>query len=119
MAGRAQRQGPRAPRTTTKSRRGCPDSSGALLFEETNALTAQVVAAGVGADHNHIKQWFHDSDTKPANEEYSKPIGAGELSPAMDRLAMLRGGTHIGNGGLAHGHGQHDRAYGVHLPSRR
>ena len=30
-----------------------PDSSGALLFEETNALTAQVVAAGVGADHNH------------------------------------------------------------------
>ena len=95
-----------------------PDSSGALLFEETNALTAQVVAAGVGADHNHIKQWFHDSDTKPANEQYWKPIGAGELSPARDRLAVLRGGTHIGNGGLSHGSGNTIALYGVHLPTR-
>jgi WD40-like Beta Propeller Repeat len=93
-----------------------PDSSGALLFEETNALTAQVVAAGVGADHNHIKQWFHDSDTKPANEEYWKPIGAGEISPAMDRLAVLRGGTHIGDGGLSEGPGNTIALYGVHLP---
>jgi WD40-like Beta Propeller Repeat len=93
-----------------------PDSSGALLFEETNALTAQVVAAGVGADHNHIKQWFHDSDTKPGNEEFWKPIGAGELSPAMDRLAVLRGGTHIGDGGLSHGTGNTIALYGVHLP---
>ncbi len=93
-----------------------PDSSGALLFEETNALTAQVVAAGVGADHNHIKQWFHDSDTKPANEEFWKPIGAGELAPAMDRLAVLRGGTHIGAGGLSQGAGNTIALYGVHLP---
>jgi hypothetical protein len=93
-----------------------PDSSGALLFEETNALTAQVVAAGVGADHNQIKQWFHDSDTKPANEEFWKPIGAGELSRGMDRLAVLRGGTHIGDGGLSHGNGNTIALYGVHLP---
>jgi hypothetical protein len=93
-----------------------PDSSGALLFEETNALTAQVVAAGVGADHNEIKQWFHDSDTKPANEEYWKPIGAGEISPGMDRLAVLRGGTHIGDGGLSRGPGNTIAIYGVHLP---
>jgi len=93
-----------------------PDSSGALLFEETNALTAQVVAAGVGADHNQIEQWFHDSDTKPANEEYWKPIGAGEISPAMDRLAVLRGGTHIGAGGLSQGAGNTIALYGVHPP---
>lgn len=31
-----------------------PDSSGALLFEETNGLTAQVVAAGVGESHNDV-----------------------------------------------------------------
>ncbi len=93
-----------------------PDSSGALLFEETNALTAQVVAAGVGVDHNHIKQWFHDSDTKWSTEEYWKPIGAGDISPAMDRLAVLRGGTHIGAGGLSAGAGNTIAIYGVHLP---
>jgi WD40-like Beta Propeller Repeat len=93
-----------------------PDSSGALLFEETNALTAQVVAAGVGADHNHIKQWFHDSDTKWSNEEYWKPIGAGEISRGMDRLAVLRGGTHIGAGGLSEGPGNTIALYDVHLP---
>jgi WD40-like Beta Propeller Repeat len=93
-----------------------PDSSGALLFEETNALTAQVVAAGVGVDHNHIKQWFHDSDTKWPTEEYWKPIGAGEISRAMDRLAVLRGGTHIGAGGLSAGPGNTIAIYGVHLP---
>jgi hypothetical protein len=93
-----------------------PDSSGALLFEETNALTAQVVAAGVGADHNHITQWFHDSDTKWPSEEYWKPIGAGEISTAMDRLAVLRGGTHIGAGGLSEGPGNTIALYGVHLP---
>jgi hypothetical protein len=93
-----------------------PDSSGALLFEETNALTAQVVAAGVGVDHNHIKQWFHDSDTKWPTEEYWKPIGAGEISRAMDRLAVLRGGTHIGAGGMSEGPGNTIALYGVHLP---
>jgi hypothetical protein len=94
-----------------------PDSSGALLFEETNALTAQVVAAGVGADHHHIKPWFHDSDTKPANEEFWKPIGAGEISAGMDRFAVLRGGTHIGAGGLSEGPGNTIALYAVHLPA--
>jgi hypothetical protein len=93
-----------------------PDSSGALLFEETNALTAQVVAAGVGVDHNHITQWFHDSDTKWPDEEFWKPIGAGEVSRAMDRLAVLRGGTHLGNGGLSEGPGNTIALYGVKLP---
>ena len=34
----------------------------------------------------------------------------------MDRLAVLRGGTHIGNGGLSHGTGNTIALYGVHLP---
>ena len=93
-----------------------PDSSGALLFEETNGLTAQVVAAGVGEDHNHVQQWFRDSQTKPASEEFAKPIGAGEISRGMDRLAVLRGGTHLGNGGLSQGKGNTIALYGVKLP---
>jgi hypothetical protein len=93
-----------------------PDSTGALLFEEGNALTAQVVAAGVGADHNSVKQWFHDSDTKPAGEEFWKPIGAGELSHGVDRLAVLRGGVHIGAGGMSQGQGNMIALYGVALP---
>jgi hypothetical protein len=93
-----------------------PDSSGALLFEETNGLTAQVVAAGVGEGHNDVQQWFRDSQTKPPGEEYPKPIGAGEISRGMDRLAVLRGGTHLGNGGLSQGQGNTIALYGVKLP---
>jgi hypothetical protein len=93
-----------------------PDSSGALLFEETNALTAQVVSAGVGEDHNSIQQWFHDSDTKWPNEEFWKPIGSGEISHGMDRFAALRGGTNIGNGGLSSGSGNTIATYKVALP---
>jgi hypothetical protein len=93
-----------------------PDSSGALLFEETNGLTAQVVAAGVGESHNDVQQWFRDSQTKPASEEYPKPIGTGEISRAMDRLAVLRAGTHLGNGGLSQGKGNTIALYGVKLP---
>lgn len=93
-----------------------PDSSGALLFEETNGLTAQVVAAGVGEDHNAVQQWFRDSQTKPASEEFAKPIGAGEIARGMDRLAVLRGGTHLGNGGLSQGRGNTIALYGVKLP---
>ena len=93
-----------------------PDSSGALLFEETNGLTAQVVAAGVGEDDNSVQQWFRDSQTKPAGEEFAKPIGAGEISRAMDRLAVLRGGTHLGNGGMSQGRGNTIALYGVKLP---
>jgi hypothetical protein len=47
-----------------------------------------------------VQQWFRDSQTKPASEEFAKPIGAGEISRGMDRLAVLRGGTHLGNGGV-------------------
>jgi hypothetical protein len=93
-----------------------PDSSGALLFEETNGLTAQVVAAGVGESHNDVQQWFRDSQTKWPSEEYAKPIGAGEISRAMDRLAVLRGGTHLGNGGMSQGQGNTIALYGVELP---
>jgi len=93
-----------------------PDSSGGLLFDENNVLTAQVVAAAVGADHNHIKQWFDDYSTKPADEEYPKGVTAGELSPQLDRLAMLRAGTHAGNGGLAEGAGNMIATYAVKLP---
>ena len=93
-----------------------PDSSGALLFEETNGLTAQVVAAGVGESHNDVQQWFRDSQTKWPTEEYAKPIGAGEISRGMDRLAVLRGGTHLGNGGMSQGQGNTIALYGVKLP---
>jgi WD40 repeat protein len=93
-----------------------PDSTGGLLFDENNVLTAQVVAAAVGADHNHIKQWFDDYATKPADEEYPKGVTAGELSPQLDRLAMLRAGTHAGNGGIADGPGNMIATYAVKLP---
>jgi len=86
-----------------------PGSDGALLFAEENALTAQVVAAGVGTDHNDVRQWFRDSQVKPANEEYPKAISTGELSPAMDRLALLRASIEYGSGGGGRGAGQHDR----------
>ena len=89
------------------------DSSGALLFEETNALAAQVVAAGVGQNHNDVIQWFGDSDTKPAEEEFSKPISGGELNRDGTRLAMLRAGTNLGNGGQSHGTGNTIRLYGA------
>jgi hypothetical protein len=95
-----------------------PGSDGALLFEETNALTAQVVAVGVGEDHNHIRQWFHDYDTKPAGEEFWKPISSGEITRAQDRFAVLRGGTNIGNGGMAEGSGNTIVTYGVNLPGK-
>ena len=89
------------------------DSSRALLFESTNALTAQVMVAGVAEDHNQIRPWFHDSDTKPAEQEYSRPIGAGELTRAGDRLAVLRAGTNLGNGGMARGSGNVIALYDV------
>ena len=89
------------------------DSSRALLFEETNALAAQVVVAGVGQNHNDIQQWFGDYDTKPQDEEYSKPISGGELSRDGSKLAMLRAGTNLGNGGMSHGAGNTIRLYGA------
>src|SRR5262245_47353637 len=50
-----------------------PDSTGALLFAENNALSAQVVAAGIGAGHNAVKPWFNDDEVKPPSEEFLKP----------------------------------------------
>jgi hypothetical protein len=93
-----------------------PGSDGALLFAEENALTAQVVAAGVGSDHNNVRQWFRDSQVKPANEEYPKAISTGELTPAQDRLALLRATVEYGSGGIAEGPGNTIVTYGVSLP---
>jgi hypothetical protein len=93
-----------------------PGSDGALLFAEENALTAQVVAAGVGMDHNQVRQWFRDSQVKPAGEEYPKAISTGELTPALDRLALLRATVEYGSGGVAEGTGNTIVTYGVSLP---
>jgi hypothetical protein len=75
-----------------------------------------VVAAGVGVDHNDVRQWFRDSQVKPANEEYPKAISTGELTPAMDRLALLRASIEYGSGGVAEGKGNTIVTYGVSLP---
>ena len=93
-----------------------PGSDGALLFAEENALTAQVVAAGVGEDHSTVSQWFRDSQVKPAHEEYPKAIGTGELTRTMDRLALLRATIEYGSGGVAEGPGNTIVTYGVNLP---
>jgi hypothetical protein len=93
-----------------------PGSDGALLFAEENALTAQVVASGVGEDHTKVRQWFRDSENKPANEEYPKAISTGEISPQLDRLALLRATIEYGSGGIAEGNGNSIVTYGVSLP---
>jgi hypothetical protein len=93
-----------------------PGSDGALLFAEENALTAQVVASGVGEDHTKIRQWFRDSENKPANEEYPKAISTGEITPQLDRLALLRATVEYGSGGVAEGPGNTIITYGVSLP---
>jgi hypothetical protein len=93
-----------------------PGSDGALLFAEENALTAQVVASGIGEDHTKVRQWFNDSDNKPANEEYPKAISTGEISPQLDRLALLRATIEYGSGGIAEGEGNSIVTYGVSLP---
>jgi hypothetical protein len=93
-----------------------PSGEGALLFAEENALTAQVVAAGIGEDHTKVRQWFRDSENKPGNEEYPKAISTGELSPGLDRLALLRATVEYGSGGVAEGTGNTIVTYGVNLP---
>jgi hypothetical protein len=93
-----------------------PGGEGALLFAEENALTAQVVAAGIGEDHTKVRQWFRDSENKPAGEEYPKAISTGELSPQMNRLALLRATVEYGSGGVAEGAGNTIVTYGVSLP---
>jgi hypothetical protein len=93
-----------------------PGSDGALLFAEENALTAQVVASGIGEDHTKARQWFRDSENKPAGEEYPKAISTGELTPQLDRLALLRATIEYGSGGVAEGPGNTIVTYGVSLP---
>jgi hypothetical protein len=93
-----------------------PGSDGALLFAEENALTAQVVASGIGEDHTKVRQWFNDSDNKPGNEEYPKAISTGEISRNLDRLALLRATIEYGSGGIAEGKGNSIVTYGVSLP---
>jgi WD40-like Beta Propeller Repeat len=93
-----------------------PGGEGALLFAEENALTAQVVASGIGEDHTKVRQWFRDSENKPAGEEYPKAISSGELSPGLDRLALLRATIEYGSGGVAEGPGNTIVTYGVSLP---
>jgi hypothetical protein len=89
------------------------DSSRVLMFEETNGLTPQVMVGAPGQDHNQIQGWFGDIDTKPAEQEYWYPIGAGELNRAGNRLAVLRGGTYPGNGGMSQGSGNTIALYNV------
>ena len=70
------------------------DSSRALLNDENNAQTAQIVSAAIGADHNSLQHVFVDGDSLPAGETYWLNIADPELSPAGDRLAALRGQNH-------------------------
>jgi hypothetical protein len=93
-----------------------PTSDGALLFAEENALTAQVVASGIGEDHTKVRQWFNDSDNKPGDEEYPKAISTGEITRGLDRLALLRATIEYGSGGIAEGKGNSIVTYGVSLP---
>lgn len=87
--------------------------SRALLWDSDNALTANAVIAEVGEPSGGVEGWFHDFDTKPPQEEYWKPISAGELTRSGDRLALLRGGTNTGNGGMARGAGNTIALYEV------
>ena len=80
------------------------DSQHLLMSDSMNALTPQVMTAEMGADHNHLHGWFHDSDTFDDPGGW-KPVGAAELTRAGDRLAALRGGATLGHGGLARGTG--------------
>jgi hypothetical protein len=93
-----------------------PGSDGALLFAEENALTAQVVASGIGEDHTKVRQWFRDSENKPGDEEYPKAISTGEITRNLDRLALLRATIEYGSGGIAEGKGNSIVTYGVSLP---
>ena len=115
LAGRARRQGPRRHALLRRAS-WLPGSDGALLFAEENALTAQVVASGIGEDHTKVRQWFRDSENKPGNEEYPKAISTGEITRGLDRLALLRSTFEYGSGGIAEGKGNSIVTYGVSLP---
>jgi Tol biopolymer transport system component len=70
------------------------DSSRALLSDEHNRQTGQVVVAGIGANHNDLQHFFVDGDSLPTGETLWQNVADPELSPAGDRLAVLRGNGH-------------------------
>lgn len=73
-----------------------------LLFDSLNGGVPQVVAGGVGTNHNDVTGWFHDLDTFREPDGWH-PIGAGELSRSGTRLAVLRAGGTMGAGYEARG----------------
>jgi hypothetical protein len=89
------------------------DSQHVLMFDSMNALTPQVMRGEIGADHNHLAGWFHDYDTLDDSGGW-KPLGAGELTRSGNRLAALRAGATLGNGGLARGLDNGITIYDVH-----
>ena len=89
------------------------DSQHVLIFDSMNALTPQVMVGEVGADHNHLHGWFHDYDTIDDSGGW-KPLGAGELTRSGNRLAALRAGATLGQGGLARGLDNGITIYDVH-----
>ena len=89
------------------------DSRHVLIFDSMNALTPQVMVGEIGADHNHLQGWFHDTDTIDDSGGW-KPLGAAELTRSGNRLAALRAGATLGNGGLARGLDNGITIYDVH-----
>jgi hypothetical protein len=89
------------------------DSRHVLIFDSMNALTPQVMVGEVGADHNHLHGWFHDYDTIDDPGGW-KPLGAGELTRTGARLAALRAGSTLGDGGLDRGRDNGITIYDVH-----
>ena len=89
------------------------DSRHVLIFDSMNALTPQVMVGEIGADHNHLHGWFHDYDTIDDSGGW-KPLGAAELTRSGNRLAALRAGATLGNGGLARGLDNGITIYDVH-----
>ena len=89
------------------------DSRHVLIFDSMNALTPQVRIGEIGADHNHTQGWFHDYDTIDDSGGW-KPLGAAELTRSGNRLAALRAGATLGNGGLARGLDNGITIYDVH-----
>ena len=89
------------------------DSRHVLIFDSMNALTPQVMLGEVGADHNHLHGWFHDYDTIDDPGGW-KPLGAAELTRSGNRLAALRAGATLGDGGLDRGLDNGITIYDVH-----
>ena len=89
------------------------DSRHVLIFDSMNALTPQVMLGEIGSDHNHLHGWFHDTDTIDDSGGW-KPLGAAELTRSGTRLAALRAGATLGNGGLARGLDNGITIYDVH-----